>query len=55
MSGHIHDLAALPLGKGPPGTHSIGGWLGLRAGLDVVAQRKKFLPLPGIKPLLSSP
>jgi hypothetical protein len=31
-----------------PGTHWIGGWEGLRAGLDAVKKRK-ILPLPGIE------
>jgi hypothetical protein len=33
-----------------PGTHWIGGWLGPRAGLDVMVKRKKSQPLPGIEP-----
>jgi len=36
------------------GTHCIGGWVGLRAGLDVVAKKKKSLPLLGIIPPSSS-
>jgi hypothetical protein len=32
-----------------PGTHSIGGWVGPRAGLDEV-QERKFLTLPGLEP-----
>jgi hypothetical protein len=31
-----------------PGTHWIGGWAGLRAGLDNV-EKKKFLNLPGLE------
>jgi hypothetical protein len=29
-------------GERPCGTHRIGGWVGLRAGLDAVVKRKKF-------------
>jgi hypothetical protein len=32
----------------PPGTHWIGGWVGLRAGLDDL-ERRKFLTLPGLE------
>jgi hypothetical protein len=36
-SGRLHALAILPPGKSPPpGTYSIGGWVGPRAGLDAV-------------------
>jgi hypothetical protein len=38
-----------------PGTHWIGGWVGPRAGLDVVSKRKKSHTPPGIKPRSSSP
>jgi hypothetical protein len=31
---------ALPPGKGPLSTHCIGGWVGLRAGLDIEARGK---------------
>jgi hypothetical protein len=31
-------------GERGPYTHWIGGWVGARAGLDVVAKRKKSLP-----------
>jgi hypothetical protein len=37
-----------------PGTHSIGGWVGLRAGLEAVEKRKTFT-LPEIEPRPSSP
>jgi hypothetical protein len=33
VRGQRHASAALPLGK-RPGTHCIGGWVGLRAGMD---------------------
>jgi hypothetical protein len=48
VSGQLHAPASLPLGKEPPGTHSIGGWVGLRASLDDVKKRK-FLILPGLE------
>jgi hypothetical protein len=38
----------------PPGTHWMGGWDDLRAGLDVVESRK-VIPLPELEPRLSSP
>jgi hypothetical protein len=34
VGGQLHAPAALPPGK-RPGTHFIGGWVGLRAGLDL--------------------
>jgi len=49
VSGQPHALAALFLGKEFPSTHWIGGWVGPRAGLDVVA-KKKSLPMLGIEP-----
>jgi hypothetical protein len=42
----LHALATLPPGK-VPNIHWIGGWLGLRAGLDAVARRKKSQLLAG--------
>jgi hypothetical protein len=36
VSGHLHAPAALLLGKQPPGMHYMGGWVGPRAGLDVM-------------------
>jgi hypothetical protein len=36
-------------------THLIGGWVGLRAGLHSVAERKKSLPLLRIESRLFSP
>jgi hypothetical protein len=50
-----HASAALyPQGK-TPGTHWIGGWVGLRVGLDTGARGKVLLPLPGVEPRLLSP
>jgi hypothetical protein len=37
-------------GKGPPGTHYIGGWAGPRAGLDTEVRGKILSHLPGIEP-----
>jgi hypothetical protein len=48
VSGQLHAPAALPPGKGSPGTHWIGGWLGPRAGLDDM-EKRKFLTLPGLE------
>jgi hypothetical protein len=39
----------LPPGKGPPGIHWTGGWVGPRGGLDTRGLRKNPLPLPGIE------
>jgi hypothetical protein len=39
VSGQLHAPAALPPEKDPPGTHWIGGWVGPRAGLDMVSKR----------------
>jgi hypothetical protein len=44
VSGQLHAPAALPPRERTPGTHSIGGWMGLRAGLDTVVKRK--IPSP---------
>jgi hypothetical protein len=37
-----------PPGKRSPGTHWIGGWVDLRAGLDDL-EKRKFLTLPGLE------
>jgi hypothetical protein len=45
VSGQHHAPAALlPPGKGPPGTHWTGGWVGPRAGLDTEARGKILCP-----------
>jgi hypothetical protein len=36
VSGQLHT----PTREGAPGTHWIGGWVGPRAGLDMVSKRK---------------
>jgi hypothetical protein len=38
VSGHLHAPATLYQGNSP-GKHWIGGWVGLRIGLDEVAKR----------------
>jgi len=37
-------------GEKTPGTRWIGGWVGVRAGLDTEARGKIISPLPGIEP-----
>jgi hypothetical protein len=44
----LQTPATLPERKQPPGTNSLGGWVGPRASLDAVEQ-KTFLSLPEIK------
>jgi hypothetical protein len=41
---------ALAPGKGQPGTHRTGGWVGPRGGLDTEAREKILSPLPRIEP-----
>jgi hypothetical protein len=43
VSGQLHAPAALHLGNSP-GTHWVGGWVGLRAGLEA-AEKRKYLPI----------
>jgi hypothetical protein len=50
VSGQRDAPAALyPRGK-EPGTHSTGGWVGPRAGLDTEVRGKILSPVPGIEP-----
>jgi hypothetical protein len=44
----LHAPAALPPGERAPGTNWIGGWVGPRAGLDNMEERK-FLTLQGLE------
>jgi hypothetical protein len=53
MSSHFHALGHFTPGKKPPGTHSI-SYMDPRAGLNCV-EKRKILPLQGIKPWVSSP
>jgi len=39
VSSQLHTSAALLLGR-EPCTHRIGGWVGPRAGLDMVAEKR---------------
>jgi hypothetical protein len=48
VSGQRHAPAA----HFTPGTHWIGGWVGLRAGLDAGARRKILCPCRGSNPAL---
>jgi hypothetical protein len=41
---HHAPAALLPPGKGPPGTHWTGGWVGPRASLDTEARGKIVCP-----------
>jgi hypothetical protein len=43
-SGQLHAPAVITPRERAPGTHWIGGWVGLRAGLDTVVKRK--IPSP---------
>jgi hypothetical protein len=47
VSGQLHAPAALLLRKAH-GTQWIGGWVGLRAGLETVVKRK--IPIPSSSP-----
>jgi hypothetical protein len=47
VSYHFHTPATLPPGRAP-GTHWRGVWVGLKAGLDDVENRKS-LTLPGLE------
>jgi hypothetical protein len=44
--GHLHAPASLPSCEKAPCTHWIGDWVGTRAGLDVVGNRKIFCLCP---------
>jgi hypothetical protein len=55
MSGQLHVTAALSPRERAPGIHWTEGWVGPRASLDDVEERK-FLILPGFElQLLSRP
>jgi hypothetical protein len=51
MSGQRHAPAALYLQERFPSTHWIGGWVGLRAGLDTEAGRQSFASAEDRTPL----
>jgi hypothetical protein len=44
VSGQRHAPATLYPGERTPGTHWIGGWVGLRDGLNAGARRKILCP-----------
>jgi len=46
VSGQFHAPAAFTSGVRVPGTHWIGGWVGLRAGLDMEEKRNKIHHCP---------
>jgi hypothetical protein len=48
MNDHLHAPAALTLAKDPPGIHWIGGWTGLRSGMNDM-EKCKFLFLLGLE------
>jgi len=51
VSDQFHAPAAFPPGGRMSNTHWIGGWQGLRAGLDVVVKKNSQpFPLSGIEP-----
>jgi hypothetical protein len=52
VTGQLHAPVALYPGKEPLGTRLIGGWVGLRAGLDAVARRKIAGPCWELNPSL---
>jgi hypothetical protein len=56
VSGQFHALATLPLPREiGPGTPWIGGWVGPRAGLDVVVKRKIPSPCQDLNPPIIQP
>jgi len=55
VSGQFHALADLPPGVRAPDTHRIGGWVGPRAGLDVVSKRKRPCPYRKSNPVRPTP
>jgi hypothetical protein len=54
VSGQRHAPAAFYTRERTHGNNWIGGWVGLRAGLDTEATGKYPLPLSGIEPQTSS-
>jgi hypothetical protein len=47
-SGQLHAPGRFTPGKRAPGTHWIGGWVDLRAGLDDL-EKREFLTLQGLE------
>lgn len=54
VSGQLHATAALPLGKAPPCTQCIGGWVTPGADKDATATRKVHVPARDQPPLSST-
>jgi hypothetical protein len=53
VSGQRHAPAArFTPGERTPGTHWIGGWVGLRAGLDAWARKKSSVPVGDRTPIV---
>jgi hypothetical protein len=48
--GQSHASAVLRPRKGIPITHRIGGWVGIRGGVEAEARGKNSVPLLGIEP-----
>jgi hypothetical protein len=46
MSSQLHAPAGLPLGETAAGTRYVGGWVGPRAGLEIMDERKNSCPYP---------
>jgi len=46
VSDQLHDTVALPSEEGVPDIHWLGGWEGLRSGLDAVAKKKNHFTAP---------
>jgi hypothetical protein len=56
VKGQLHAPAALPQGEIVPGTHWIGGWVNLRAGLNAVEKNlgPAGIRTPAVQPLVIS-
>jgi hypothetical protein len=48
MIGQLLTMVAATAGQNPS-THSVGGWLGPRAGLDSFMEENNLVPLPGFE------
>jgi len=48
VGGQYRTVATFSLAKNP-NTFSVGGWIGPRAGLDIIWSREKFLVATGIQ------
>jgi hypothetical protein len=50
VSGHFHAPATLTLRERIPGAHWMRGWVGHKAGLDIVEKRKISWPFQELNP-----